>query len=148
MRNPPLYFSKLIKELNNTNITKKFEISKYLWKYFVFFFVADLGFEPRQAITVSRLWASRFTITLIRNVIGCEGLDLNQRPLAYETSELPDCSTPQCLAMMEGLEPPFPIGQLLWRITFLFLHLISSRGASIPLPCHIIVFICLLCLLI
>ena len=52
-------------------------------------FVADLGFEPRQAITVSRLWASRFTITLIRNVIGCEGLDLNQRPLAYETSELP-----------------------------------------------------------
>ena len=37
MRNPPLYFLKLIKELNNTNITKKFEISKYLWKYFVFF---------------------------------------------------------------------------------------------------------------
>jgi hypothetical protein len=30
MRNPPLYFLKLIKELNNTNITKKFEISKYL----------------------------------------------------------------------------------------------------------------------
>ena len=55
----------------------------------------------------------RFTITLIRNVIGCEGLDLNQRPLAYETSELPDCSTPQCLAMMGGVEPPFPIGQLL-----------------------------------
>ena len=48
MRNPPLYFLKLIKELNNTNITKKFEISKYLWKYFVFF-VADPGFEPGQS---------------------------------------------------------------------------------------------------
>ena len=37
MRNPPLCLKRLIKELNNTNITKKFEISKYLWKYFVFF---------------------------------------------------------------------------------------------------------------
>ena len=48
----------------------------------------------------------RFTITLIRNVIGCEGLDLNQRPLAYETSELPDCSTPQCYWLRRvGFEP-------------------------------------------
>ena len=28
-------------------------------------------------------------------VIGCERQDLNLRPLAYETSELPDCSTPR-----------------------------------------------------
>ena len=37
MRNPPLCLKRLIKELNNTNITKKIEISKYFWKYFVFF---------------------------------------------------------------------------------------------------------------
>ena len=64
-----------------------------------------------KAITVLGLWALRFTITLIRDIICCEGLDLNQRPLAYETSELPDCSTPQCLVMMGGVEPPFPIWQ-------------------------------------
>ena len=46
-------------------------------------------------------------------LFGCGGLDLNQRPLGYEPSELPDCSTPQCLVMMGGVEPPFPIGQLL-----------------------------------
>lgn len=28
----------------------------------------------------------------------CGQLDLNQRPLAYETSELPDCSTPQYIS--------------------------------------------------
>lgn len=41
------------------------------------------------------------------------GWDSNPRRPAYETGLEPLQSTPQCLAMMGGVEPPFPIGQLL-----------------------------------
>ena len=33
-------------------------------------------------------------IAVMRLYYGCGWLDLNQRPLGYEPSELPDCSTP------------------------------------------------------
>ena len=48
-----------------------------------------------------------FCIFLVAGV-GFEPHDLR---VMSPTSYL--CSTPQCLAMMGGLEPPFPIGQLL-----------------------------------
>ena len=38
------------------------------------------------------LEGSCFTTKLYSH--GCGGLDLNKRPLGYEPSELPDCSTP------------------------------------------------------
>ena len=40
------------------------------------------------------LWRSGEDIILISK-IGCAGRDLNPRPLAYEASEIPDCSTAQ-----------------------------------------------------
>ena len=51
----------------------------------IFFFVADPGFEPGQ---------SNY----------CLGV---MSPTFYHYTN------PQCLAMMGGVEPPFPIGQLL-----------------------------------
>lgn len=50
------------------------------------------------------LWRSGEDIILISK-IGCAGRDLNPRPLAYEASELPDCSTAQffvCLLSKNG----------------------------------------------
>ena len=145
MRNPPLYFFKLIKELNNTNITKKL---KYPNIYEIFCIFCSGGGTRTHDLQVSTEYESRthFIIKWMANP-NANSVNSSQWVTLSWAWWATNCSTPQCLAMMGGVEPPFLIRQLLWRITFLFLHLISSRGASIPLPCHIIVFICLLCLL-
>lgn len=142
----PYIFTIFIKELNNTNITKKFEISKYLWKIFCIFFCANskswtyitsiFYFElPRygEDVTINLtcdhpMWLQIIHYTVLYwHLVAGVGFEPHGLQVMSLTSYL--CSTPQCLAMMGGLEPPFPIGQLLWRIpssSSIWYHLVAQ----------------------
>lgn len=66
-------------------------------------------------------------------------MDLNQRPLGYEPSELPNCSIPRyqykiTMAEKEGFEPPRRLPDLLvfktspFNQTWVFLHMVPKAG--------------------
>ena len=100
-------------------------------------FVAGEGLEP----PASRLWAWRAAAALPRNVIGCERVGFEPTTSGLWDQRATRLLHPAMFGYDGRPRTSIPYWATFMKNTFLFLHLKLSRGASIPLPCHTIVYL-------
>ena len=96
------------------------------------YLVADLGFEPRLAIIVSRLWALHVTLTPIRNFLFSSGGRTRTYDSLMESSSLWDWwdtnfSTPRYLLSSKWDSNPQPSP---WQGDYLTNWYITASGAG------------------